>query len=136
MLCTHASVHAIGLHGAHMAAWPRMEWLPVQGMPQEQLALPLLVMLAQQRRFIAIQTQSGPLKLIAELYDKAQESLYLVRQLPLVSHMSKDNMLRMWQLLMYLGSWVPWRYSCLSWSLVWPLHHPMPPSMGCCLTVT
>lgn len=48
-------------------------------MPQEQLALPLLVMLAQQRRYIAVQTQTGPLKLIAELYDKAQESLYLVR---------------------------------------------------------
>ena len=52
----------------------------MQGMPEEQLALPLLVMLAQQRRFIAVQSQTGPLKLIAELYDKAQESLYLVRQ--------------------------------------------------------
>ena len=52
----------------------------MQGMPQEQLALPLMVMLAQQRRFIAVQTATGPLKLIAELYDKAQESLYLVRQ--------------------------------------------------------
>ena len=54
--------------------------LVMQGMPQEQLALPLMVMLAQQRRFIAVQTATGPLKLIAELYDKAQESLYLVRR--------------------------------------------------------
>ena len=52
----------------------------MQGMPQEQLALPLLVLLGQQRRYIAVQTQTGPLKLIAELYDKAQESLYLVRR--------------------------------------------------------
>ena len=52
----------------------------MQGTPEEQLALPLMVMLAQQRRFIAVQTQTGPLKLIAELYDKAQESLYLVSQ--------------------------------------------------------
>ena len=52
----------------------------MQGGPEEQLALPLLVMLAQQRRYIAVQSQKGPLKLIAELYDKAQESLYLVRR--------------------------------------------------------
>ena len=54
--------------------------LMMQGTPQEQLALPLMVMLAQQRRYIAVQTETGPLKLIAELYDKAQESLYLVSQ--------------------------------------------------------
>ena len=55
--------------------------LLVQGSPEEQLALPLLVMLAQQRRYIAVQTQKGPLKLIADLCDKALESLYLVRRL-------------------------------------------------------
>ena len=50
----------------------------VQGAPQEQLALSLLVMLAQQRRYISVQTQTGPLKLITELLDRAQESLHLV----------------------------------------------------------
>ena len=55
--------------------------LLVQGSPEEQLALPLLVMLAQQRRYIAVQTQKGPLKLISDLCDKALESLYLVRRL-------------------------------------------------------
>jgi len=49
-----------------------------QGAPQEQLALPLLIMLAQQRRYIAAQTDSPHLKLIAELYDKCQETLHLV----------------------------------------------------------
>ena len=52
----------------------------LQGLPQEQLALSLLVMLAQQRRFISVQTQTGPLKLITELLDRAQESLHLVRR--------------------------------------------------------
>ena len=52
----------------------------VQGAPQEQLALSLLVMLAQQRRYISVQTQTGPLKLITELLDRAQESLHLVRR--------------------------------------------------------
>ena len=51
-----------------------------QGAPQEQLALSLLVMLAQQRRYISVQTQTGPLKLITELLDRAQESLHLVRR--------------------------------------------------------
>lgn len=51
----------------------------LQGLPEEQLALSLLVMLAQQRRYISVQTQAGPLKLITELLDRAQESLHLVR---------------------------------------------------------
>ena len=52
----------------------------MQGAPQEQLALSLLVMLSQQRRYISVQTQTGPLKLITELLDRAQESLHLVRR--------------------------------------------------------
>ena len=60
---------------------PAARWgVLVQGLPQEQLALSLLVMLAQQRRFISVQTQTGPLKLITELLDRAQESLHLVRR--------------------------------------------------------
>lgn len=46
---------------------------------QDKLALPLLIMLGQQRRYIATSTASPHLKLIAELYDKCQETLYLVR---------------------------------------------------------
>ncbi len=45
--------------------------------------MPLFIMLAQQRRFIATSTDSPHLKLIAELYDKCQETLYLVRRQPL-----------------------------------------------------
>ena len=41
-----------------------------QGSPQERVALPLLVVMAQQRRRIARDTDSPHLKLIAELYDK------------------------------------------------------------------
>ena len=41
-----------------MPAAMRGVW--VQGLPQEQLALPLLVMLAQQRRYVPVQTQAGP----------------------------------------------------------------------------
>ena len=47
-------------------------------MTQDKLAMPLFIMLAQQRRFIATSTDSSHLKLIAELYDKCQETLYLV----------------------------------------------------------
>lgn len=72
--CMHRAQHIPMLYVA------KIECLVMQGVPEEQLALPLLVMLAQQRRFIAVQSQTGPLKLIAELYDKAQESLYLVRR--------------------------------------------------------
>ena len=49
---------------------------------QDKLALALLGMLAQQRRYIAAATDSRHLKLIAELYDKCQETLY---QVPLLS---------------------------------------------------
>ncbi|KAL4451471.1 hypothetical protein ABPG75_007133 [Micractinium tetrahymenae] len=46
----------------------------VQGdSPEERLAMPLLVLLAQQRKLIVLQSQSTHLKLIAELYDKCQE---------------------------------------------------------------
>lgn len=45
---------------------------------QDKLLLPLYVMLAQQRRYIAVSTDSPHLKLIAELYDKCQETLFLV----------------------------------------------------------
>jgi hypothetical protein len=41
-------------------------------------------MLAQQRRYIAAATDSRHLKLIAELYDKCQETLY---QVPLYPHL-------------------------------------------------
>jgi hypothetical protein len=47
---------------------------------QDGLALPLLVMLAQQRQHIAAATDSPHLKLIAELYDKCQETLYQARR--------------------------------------------------------
>ena len=46
---------------------------------QDKLAVALFVMLAQQRRYIATATDSRHLKLIAELYDKCQETLYQVR---------------------------------------------------------
>lgn len=51
---------------------------------QDKLTMPLFIMLAQQRRFIATSTDSPHLKLIAELYDKCQETLYLVRRHSLV----------------------------------------------------
>ena len=50
----------------------------LQGAPEHQLALPLLILMAQQRHAIAVQHQSPHLKLIAELYDKCQEALYQV----------------------------------------------------------
>lgn len=46
---------------------------------QDGLAVPLLVMLGQQRRHIAAVTESSHLKFIAELYDKCQETLMQVR---------------------------------------------------------
>ena len=46
-----------------------------QGPPREQLALPLLVLLAQQRRLLALDPPSPHLKLVAELYDKCAETL-------------------------------------------------------------
>ncbi|GAB4813521.1 hypothetical protein N2152v2_000567, partial [Parachlorella kessleri] len=48
-----------------------------QGPREQQLALPLLILLAQQRKLITLTTQSSHLKLIAELYDKCQESSHL-----------------------------------------------------------
>lgn len=42
--------------------------------PEQRLALPLLLLLAQQRKLITLQTQSPHLKLIAELYDKCHET--------------------------------------------------------------
>ncbi|KAK9815918.1 hypothetical protein WJX72_011962 [[Myrmecia] bisecta] len=46
-----------------------------QGPKEQQLALPLLILLAQQRHAIAIQMDSPHMKLIAELYDKCQETV-------------------------------------------------------------
>eukprot|EP00887_Chlorella_sp_A99_P001761 scaffold19.g1761.t1 len=48
--------------------------LQVGPTPEQQLALPLLILLAQQRKLIVLQTQSPHLKLIAELYDKCHET--------------------------------------------------------------
>lgn len=50
-----------------------------QGLPQERVALPLLVVMAQQRRRIPRDTDSPHLKLIAELYDKCDIVLLQVR---------------------------------------------------------
>ncbi|KAK9917111.1 hypothetical protein WJX75_001006 [Coccomyxa subellipsoidea] len=52
------------------------KWL-VAALQNDKLLLPLYVMLAQQRRYIAVSTDSPHLKLIAELYDKCQETLFL-----------------------------------------------------------
>ena len=49
-----------------------------QGSPKQQLALPLLILLGQQLRVIALQTESTHLKLVAELYDKAEQTLLQV----------------------------------------------------------
>lgn len=43
------------------------------GPPAQQLAIPLLILLAQQRKLITLQPQSFHLKLVAELYDKCHE---------------------------------------------------------------
>jgi len=50
-----------------------------QGAPHERVALPLLVVMAQQRRRIARDTDSPHLKLIAELYDKCDLVLLQAR---------------------------------------------------------
>ncbi len=52
-----------------------------QGAPKQQLALPLLILLGQQLRVIALQTESTHLKLVAELYDKAEQTLLQVPHL-------------------------------------------------------
>jgi hypothetical protein len=49
-----------------------------QGPREQQLALPLLLLLGQQLRVIALQTESPHLKLVAELYDKASQTLLQV----------------------------------------------------------
>lgn len=49
-----------------------------QGPGEQQLALPLLLLLGQQLRVIALQTESPHLKLVAELYDKASQTLLQV----------------------------------------------------------
>ena len=54
-----------------------------QGPREQQLALPLLVLLGQQLRIIALQTDTPHLKLVAELYDKAEQTLLQVPALPL-----------------------------------------------------
>lgn len=41
----------------------------------KQLALPLLILLAQQKRLITLQSGYSHLKLVAELYDSCQETL-------------------------------------------------------------
>lgn len=53
--------------------------LPDQGGPQERLALPLLIMMAQQRNHILTSSKANHVKLIGELYDRCQEALFLVR---------------------------------------------------------
>ncbi|KAG1660029.1 hypothetical protein FOA52_010014 [Chlamydomonas sp. UWO 241] len=45
-----------------------------RGRPERHLALPLLVLIAQQRHVIATQTESKHVKLIAEMYDRCQET--------------------------------------------------------------
>ena len=54
----------------------------------DQLAVPLLILLAQQRKLITLQPQSSHLKLVAELYDRCQEvtvqyAEFLFKALPL-----------------------------------------------------
>jgi THO complex subunit 2 len=44
-----------------------------QGPPDRQLLVPLLILLAQQRRLITMQAQTSHLKLVAETYDRCQE---------------------------------------------------------------
>ena len=48
--------------------------LTPQGQPHQHLALPLLLLVAQQRHVIATQTESRHVKLIVEMYDKCQET--------------------------------------------------------------
>lgn len=43
------------------------------GPENDQLAMPLLILLAQQRKLITLQSQVSHLKLVAELYDRCQE---------------------------------------------------------------
>ena len=59
---------------------PLLIWAPLlaQGPREQQLALPLLLLLGQQLRVIALQTESPHLKLVAELYDKASQTLLQV----------------------------------------------------------
>jgi hypothetical protein len=47
----------------------------LQGPPEQRLALPLFVLIAQQRARIPFVTDSPHLKLIADIYDKCHETL-------------------------------------------------------------
>lgn len=51
----------------------------VQGPPAEHLLVPLLVLLAQQRQYIATQSTVKQLKLMLELFDQCTETLSQVR---------------------------------------------------------
>ena len=47
----------------------------MQGPPDEHLLVPLLVLLAQQRQYIATQSTVNQLKLMLELFDQCTETL-------------------------------------------------------------
>ncbi|BDA48856.1 THO complex subunit 2 [Coccomyxa sp. Obi] len=67
----------LGAQTASAKAISRTSNRLVAALRNDKLAMPLFIMLAQQRRFISTSTDSPHLKLIAELYDKCQETLYL-----------------------------------------------------------
>ena len=69
----HASLHPAVFNRILLL----LDWAIVltQGPREQQLALPLLLLLGQQLRVIALQTESPHLKLVAELYDKASQTL-------------------------------------------------------------
>ncbi len=64
------------------------------GSENEQLVIPLLILLAQQRKLITLQSQVSHLKLVAELYDRCQEvtvqyAEFLRKALPLADYAAR-----------------------------------------------
>jgi THO complex subunit 2 len=64
------------------------------GHEQDQLAMPLLILLAQQRKLITLQSQVSHLKLVAELYDRCQEvtvqyAEFLRKALPIADYAAR-----------------------------------------------
>ena len=64
------------------------------GSENDQLVIPLLILLAQQRKLITLQSQVSHLKLVAELYDRCQEvtvqyAEFLRKALPLADYAAR-----------------------------------------------
>jgi len=64
------------------------------GPEHDQLAIPLLILLAQQRKLITLQSQVSHLKLVAELYDRCQEvtvqyAEFLYKALPVADYAAR-----------------------------------------------